>query len=400
MTGKLRRHLLHGAPGVETLLPSDDAFLWLRAGEGVAGWGHRQRVAVGAGPARFERAHDALSEAFGHTRYEEDAPPVAFGSFTFDPLSASSVLEIPEVVVRRRAGTTWAVAAESPEVTAELRPAHGHDFRLRYAGSTVDELEWLDAVASAVKEIGDSELEKVVLARDVRVWSKEPFDVRILLRRLAERFPECYTFSCSGLVGATPELLIGRQDDEVTSLVLAGSARRGTSEDEDDAIGAELLSSAKEVSEHLPSVGSVATVLGPLCRIFDVGQPHLLKLANVQHIATRVSGRLAEPLTALQLAGKLHPTAAVCGSPTYAALGAIRRLERMDRGRYAGPVGWVDANGDGGFGIALRCMEIDGAKGRLFAGGGIVPASEPEAELEETRLKLRAVLAALEGSST
>jgi menaquinone-specific isochorismate synthase len=324
---------------------------------------------------------------------------VAFGSFTFDPDDADSVLVVPEVVVHRRAGAMWAVSEAAPALRDVAESIEAHDFRLRYAGSSMPETGWLEAVALAVKEIEATELDKVVLARDIKVWSKEPFDVKVLLARLAQRFPECYTFSCAGLVGATPELLVGRYGDSASSLVLAGSARRGASHEEDDAIGARLLASAKDVSEHTPSVASVTEALGPVCKNLDVGAPHLLKLANVQHIATRITGHLAKPLSALQLAGRLHPSAAICGAPTLVALGAIRRLEGMKRSRYAGPVGWVDANGDGEFGIALRCMEVEGAAGRLFAGGGIVAASEPEAELEETRLKFRAVLAALEGAA-
>jgi menaquinone-specific isochorismate synthase len=197
-------------------------------------------------------------------------------------------------------------------------------------------------------------------------------------------------------VGATPELLIRRRGASVESLVLAGTARRAAVEADDAAVGAELLSSAKDNREHEFAVDSVALVLAGVCDDLTVDDgPFLLKLANVQHLATRVRGRLAEPLSALELAGRLHPTAAVCGTPRAEAEGLIRRLEGMERGRYAGPVGWVDAAGDGEFGIALRCAEVNGARARLFAGNGIVADSRPEAELEETRLKLRAMQSAL-----
>lgn len=396
---KLQRFEVPGAPSLSNVLEGDDAFLWMRQGDGLAAWGEAIDVPVEHGPSRFEAAQDALRVAFESVEHEPSNPPVAFASFTFDPSEDGSVISIPSTVMHRRAGRTWAVSGSEPDLAPrEVHDHDSHDFRLRYAGSTISEMEWLDAVAGAVKEIGDSELEKVVLARDVHVWSKEPFDLRVLLARLATRFPECYTFACRGLVGATPELLVGRRDRSVTSLVLAGSARRGATEHEDDVIGAGLLASAKDVSEHAPAVGSVVEVLGGFCGDLEVGPPHLLKLANVQHIATRVTGFLEDDLSALQLAGHLHPTAAICGAPTPLALEAIHRFEGMERGRYAGPVGWVDAAGNGEFGIALRCMEIDGTKGRLFAGGGIVSASEPEAELEETRLKFRAVLAALEGA--
>jgi menaquinone-specific isochorismate synthase len=229
------------------------------------------------------------------------------------------------------------------------------------------------------------------------VWARAPLDRRLLAARLSKRFPECYTFIFRTLVGATPELLVRRTGRSVESLVLAGSARRGRDEAEDEEVGAALLSSEKDVGEHRFSVESVTDVLDGVCDELSSEGPFLLKLANVQHIATRVTGNRRGDHSALEIAGLLHPTAAVCGAPRAAAMDAIRRLEKMDRGRYSGPVGWVDANGDGEFGIALRCADVDGTRARLFAGNGIVADSRPEAELEETRLKLRAMQDALSG---
>jgi menaquinone-specific isochorismate synthase len=239
-------------------------------------------------------------------------------------------------------------------------------------------------------------LEKVVLARDLFVWAKEELDNRLLAARLAHRFPECFVFVHETLVGATPELLVRRTGDVVESLVLAGTARRDPLAHGDAMVGEALLSSEKDGREHLLAVESVTGVLENVCHDLTVDDaPSLLKLANVQHLATRVTGRLSRPLSALELAGRLHPTAAVCGTPRADAGRMIRRLEGIERGRYAGPVGWVDALGDGEFGIALRCAEVHGTRARLFAGAGIVAESTPEAELEETRLKLRAMQSAL-----
>jgi menaquinone-specific isochorismate synthase len=181
----------------------------------------------------------------------------------------------------------------------------------------------------------------------------------------------------------------------VESLVLAGSIRRGINNSEDERLGRALLDSAKDGREHEISVGDVSAVLGELCTGLEVGDPGLLKLANVQHIATTVQGALAEPRSALEVAAALHPTAAVCGQPRSDAMAMIRRLEGMDRARYSGPVGWVDAAGNGEWGIALRCAEIDGGSARLFAGAGIVAGSTPEGELDETRIKLQAMQSAL-----
>jgi menaquinone-specific isochorismate synthase len=252
-----------------------------------------------------------------------------------------------------------------------------------------------------VARIRAGELHKVVLARDLRAVASSVIDVRMLLARLAARYPGCYTFSCAGLAGATPELLIRRQGQEVSSLVLAGTAPRGGSPAQDDAFGSGLLASAKDVEEHGYAAADVRGTLEPLCAELSVAaQPSLLRLANVQHLATRLTGRLAgEPGTgpsALALAAALHPTAAVCGTPAAAALDLIRELEGMDRGRYGGPVGWVDAAGNGEWGIALRCAVLAGPRARLFAGCGIVSDSKPEAELAEAQSKFRPVQQAIE----
>ena len=262
----------------------------------------------------------------------------------------------------------------------------------------MSELRWLEIVAEAVAAIEDGELDKVVLARDLLVWSKGGFDLRILAGRLATLYPQCFTFVFEGLIGATPELLVRRRGQDVESLVLAGSAARGRDEAADETLGLDLLHSVKDLDEHRPAVESVRSVLAEMCSELESdAEPFLLKLANVQHLASNLRGRLASAVSALELAGRLHPPAAICGTPTPAALELIHSLEGMERARYSGPVGWVSASGDGEWGIALRCAEMNGGRGRLFAGSGIVKGSLPEAKLEETRLKLRAMQAALEG---
>jgi menaquinone-specific isochorismate synthase len=252
-----------------------------------------------------------------------------------------------------------------------------------------------------VTAIRAGQLSKVVLARDLQARAAALIDPRLLLARLAARYPDCYAFSCAGLVGATPELYIRRTGGRVASLVLAGTAPRGGSPPEDDALGAGLLASAKNVEEHGYAVAAVRAALAPLCAELSVAPaPALLRLANVQHLATRVTGVLAAPAgglpSALALAAVLHPTPAVCGTPRAAALQMIRDLERMDRGRYAGPVGWVDAAGNGEWGIALRCAAVDGPRARLFAGCGIVADSDPAAELAEAQAKFRPVQQAID----
>jgi menaquinone-specific isochorismate synthase len=389
-----------------SIVPADGGFCWLRHGEGLVASGEIARVPVGTGARRFEEATERLEDIFSSMEVSDEVGvpgtgPVAFGSFTFDPEVEGSVLVIPRVVAGLRGSDSWitTIGEQRSEQASPVPDVDRHDFKIRYAGSSISEVAWLEAVAKAAAVVESGDLEKVVLARDVKIWSKEPFDLSVLVRRLAARFPECFTFCCDGFVGSTPELLLRSTGSRVESLVLAGSARRGATDAEDAALGASLLQSTKDLSEHEPAVRSVVDVLIPLCSAVEVpNEPELLRLQNVQHLASPVTADLEESLSSMSLAGRLHPTAAVCGLPRNDALDYIREVEGLDRGRYAGPVGWVDANGDGEWGIGLRCAEIDGARGRLFAGAGIVGDSKPEMELEETRLKLRAMMSALESA--
>jgi menaquinone-specific isochorismate synthase len=383
-------------------LPGPDGFAFLRHGEGMIGWGEAAKIEVGHGAGRFTHASAALAARFSQAEVTDEVRlpgtgPVAFGSFTFDPLADGSVLVVPRVVLGRRGGRAWLTVIG--EGSAQVRPPQALPApgRIRYAGTTISELRWMEAVDATLRAISAGELDKAVLARDVLVWAEQPLDPRALVHRLTERFPDCFAFACRGLVGATPELLIRRTGTVVESVPLAGSTRRGRDRNEDGRLGEALLASAKDRAEHQLAADSVRAALAPLCaRLEADAGPWLLRLDNVQHLATRFRGVLARPLPSLDLAGSLHPTAAVCGTPTAAALDRIRALELMDRGRYAGPVGWTDARGDGEWGIALRCAEVDGPRARLFAGAGIVAGSLPEGELEETRLKLRAMQSALE----
>jgi len=386
-------------------VPDGSGPVWLHDGDGLVGLGEAARFEIAPGPERFERAQAALASFFSsctvHDEVEElGSGPVAFGAFTFDRDAPGSALVVPQIMLGSRGGRRWVTAVDGapPPPLRPSLPAAAPTERIRYAGSTMSELRWLEIVAEAVAAIEEGKLDKVVVARDLLVWSKTGFDLQVLAGRLAARYQQCFTFVFDGLVGATPELLVRRRDSDVESLVLAGSAARGRDEAADEALGRALLHSVKDLDEHRPAVESVRSVLCEVCSQLQSGdEPFLLKLANVQHLATKLRGRLAYPVSALELAGRLHPTAAICGAPTLAALELIHSLEGMERARYSGPVGWISASGDGEWGIALRCAELNGGRGRLFAGSGIVRGSLPEAELEETRLKLRAMQAALEG---
>lgn len=376
---------------------------WVRRGDGLVGWGEAARVVLPAGPDRFAAGEKWLRGIFDSANVIDPVGVpgsglVAFGSFTFDPASEGSVLVVPRAVLGRRAGTAWFTTVGDGRdplipVRPELTPAE-----VRWQDGSLTALQWERAVATAVGRIRAGELGKVVLARDLRAAAEQPIDMRVLLRRLASRYPDCYTFSCGGLVGATPELLIRRDGNQISSLVLAGTTPRGSCAEEDATLGAAMLASAKDVEEHRYAVASVRDVLAGLCARLSVEpRPSLLALANVQHLATRITGELSDDRSALSVAAALHPTAAVCGTPTEAAMELIRELEGMDRGRYAGPVGWIDGQGNGDWGIALRCAEIDGPRARLFAGCGIVADSDPEAELAEAQPKFRPMQYALEG---
>ena len=259
--------------------------------------------------------------------------------------------------------------------------------------------EWKHAVAEAIARIGAGDVEKVVLARDLQARTSKPIDPRLLLSRLAERYPGCWTFSVDGLLGATPEMLIKLERGLVTSRVLAGTIRRSEDDEHDLALAASLARSSKDLEEHEYAVRSVAEALAPYCTTTNVPEsPFVLHLANVMHLATDVTAVLADGATSLQLAAALHPSAAVCGTPTEAAAALIEEVEGMDRDRYAGPVGWLDAHGDGEWGLALRCARLDPVDPhalRLFAGCGVVAGSDPEAELAESNAKLLPIREAL-----
>ncbi|MCA1834116.1 MAG: isochorismate synthase MenF [Actinomycetota bacterium] len=385
---------IDAAPDLVSMVRGLGAYVWVREGDGFVAWGQAASINPGAGPERFERASSRLASLFDIASIEDDVlrpgtGPIAYASYTFDPSTAGSRLVVPAVVVGRAGGECWVTVNG---IVGD--PVDEHAAAVGHAERVVSEEAWMRAVARVRDQIRGGWLEKVVLARAVTVHGS--FDPRAIAGALAEVYPQCYTYCFDGLVGASPELLCRRTDALVESLVLAGTTRRSDDIAEDERLGATLFASSKERSEHELAVGTVRDVLSLMCSELKVEtEPSLLGLANVQHLATHLRGDLAEPATALEIAGRLHPTAAVCGVPTHDALALIRSLEGFDRGRYAGPIGWVDSRGDGEFAIALRCAEISQNEARLFAGNGIVADSDPAAELAETELKLRAVRSAM-----
>ena len=384
--------------------PDDQRFAFVQGDEGVVGWGVAARIPVGTGPDRFARARERLSAL------TDGASPVAFASFTFDEDEDSSILIVPQVTIVRRNGVTRRIVVDGAAV-GPSEVSHGADVGLqadasaevtadrpRYAGSTVRDDHWLEAVGTAIGRIRAGALQKVVLARDVHLWSRRPFDTDRVLADLAERFPSCTTFLVDHLVGASPELLLRRDGMTIRSRVLAGTAARGTDPEDDLALGAALLASTKDRHEHDLALRSAVAALAPTCTDLTFPDaPSLVRLDNVQHLGSDLVGTLRSDgdTHVLALLARLHPTAAVGGAPRAEAVAAIRELEGMSRGRYAGPVGWCTPDGDGEFAIALRCAEVRGDRARLFAGAGIVAGSLPEEELTETWLKLRAMTGVL-----
>jgi menaquinone-specific isochorismate synthase len=395
-----------------SLLPRSSPLAWVRRGAGLVGWGTAARVDT-KGPQRFADAEDwwrGVVDA-AVVRDEVDLPGsglVAFGSFAFADEPGSSTLVVPEVAVGRRGDTWWVttigrgtlpgVPGRVQAAASEERAAAPRD--VVFVDGARSGAEWELVVADAVRRIASGGLEKVVLARDLVAESTSEIDVRWPLQQLAETYPSCWTFHIDGLFGATPEMLVRRERGLVTSRVLAGTIRPTGDDDHDLALAASLARSSKDLEEHEYAVRSVADALAPHCTSMNVPEtPFVLHLPNVMHLATDVTGvvhRGPSVTTALGLASALHPSAAVGGTPTAEAVALIGEIEGMERGRYAGPVGWIDAAGDGEWGIALRCGEVEGTRVRLFAGCGIVADSDPEAELAESQAKLVPVRDALE----
>jgi menaquinone-specific isochorismate synthase len=386
-------------------LDSRDPLLWLRKGEGIAGLGEALRLDF-SGPDRIADASAAWRETVAAATVRDDVRTpgtglVAFGTFAFDDEStATSTLIVPEVIIGRRGNRSWITRITrtgEPTETARPRPtAFGDEYRLTLLPGTLSPDGYRSAVASAVDRIREHGLSKVVLARDLRGHLPLESDLRRALVELALGYPDCWTFAVDGLVGSSPETLVRVHHGTVTARVLAGTISRGGDAASDKAAAAELTASAKDQGEHSFAVTSVMDALRPhSADLAASDEPFTLKLPNLWHLATDIAGMLSDGSSSLDLAASLHPTAAVAGTPRDDAIALIRELEPFDRGRYAGPVGWVGGDGDGEWAIALRCAQVT-PTGDLtaYAGAGIVADSDPERELAETIMKFRPIVEA------
>jgi salicylate biosynthesis isochorismate synthase len=360
--------------------------------------------------------------------------PVAVGGFAFAPAGgrsphwqdfAPASLVVPELAIVRRERhgqrdvRMTLTALASPDDTPEgllarlqrrlgelhckslplLDPAPSGRFQV---ASAMPPEHYEAAVGSAVERIAAGELRKVVLAREVHVHAPRPYDPAAVFGVLREEFPSCFVF-CVGrgeatLIAASPELLVRREGHRVSTLALAGSTRRSADPAVDDHLGEQLLRDESYREEHAIVARRIERTLRPhAIWVTTAPEPELVRIANIQHLATPIRAQLAAPMDALELAELMHPTPAVGGEPLRAAAPVIPALEGLDRGWYCGPVGWTDATGDGEFCVALRCALLRGDVARCFAGNGIVRDSDPAAELAETEIKLQALLPLLAG---
>ena len=407
-----------------------------RARAAVAGFG--EAIAIEArGERRFETVAErwrALAAAASDSDSEPSGGPIALGGFAFAPDGGGAPhwagfepasLTVPEVAIsRRRRGAepsvqlTLAAAACPDDMPEELLSRLERRLReLRMAplplldpaptgrfqvASAMPPAHYEGAVGRAVELIRAGELQKIVLAREVQVHAPRAHDPAAIFGVLREEFPSCFCF-CVGrgdatLIAASPELLVRREGQRVSTLALAGSTRRSADPAVDAHLGEQLLRDASYREEHAIVARRIERMLRPhAIWVASPPEPELVRIANIQHLATPIRAQLAAPMEALDLAGLMHPTPAVGGEPLSRAAPLIPALEGLDRGWYSGPVGWTDAAGDGEFCVALRCALLRGGGARCYAGNGIVRDSDPARELAETEVKLQALLPLLSG---
>lgn len=371
---------------------------FVRGGDGLVGVEELLRFEL-SGPDRLAEARAAWEALAQAAEVDDDVQAmgtglVAFGTFAFaDDSASTSVLIVPRVVHGRRGDDAWTTRiAIGDKPWPEPQPPRDVDeMRVSLSPGTIEPADYERIVEEAVGRIREGALEKVVLARDVEGVLPAGADVRSVLLGLRRRYPDAMTYAVDGLVGASPEMLVAAHGGRFFTRVLAGTAARGATAELDGAIAEELAQTAKDLAEHRFAADSAMQALATLSPDARASEPFPLQMPNLWHLATDIAGRLSGSV--LEAVEALHPTAAVAGTPRRAALALLAELESVDRGRYAGPVGWVDGDGGGEWAIALRGAQI-GADHRIraFAGAGIVAASDPAAELAETDIKLRPIV--------
>jgi len=364
----------------------------------LRGWGRALTIEV---PAPWVDHLDVVTAALDAIEVDDRVGstaatgPVAFAALPFDR-SARARFVVPAVLHGATPdGTYWTTVIDGAD---ELEPEPGMPDPTRVEVCSVRSPDdWCAAVDDARTRIVAGALRKVVLARELLVTADRPIDASAIAARLAVAHPASLRFCVDGFVGASPELLVSRFGDVVRAQPMAGTTVRTGDAALDSHRAAELLASEKNRTEHQITIDMVHETVLPWCSYLDSEpSPSVVAAGPVQHLATLVEGRLSQPTpSVLDLVAALHPTPAVGGWPRPAALELIAELEGVDRGRYAGPVGWVDRDGNGAWAVGIRSAEIVGATARVFAGVGVVADSDPAAELEETRTKFAATLGAL-----
>ena len=333
--------------------------IWAHEGRALIGLGQVRVFDPGTGPDRYEKALVALRES---------GMPVGYASFTFDPEREGSVVLVPERVAE----------VDIDDLRSSDSPVPAG--RVETDGSR----SWMNGIRQAMRALESGALEKVVLSRQVGAHFDEEVPPLAVVTRLHDAQPACYTFAVDGLIGASPELLVSFTDGYVTSLALAGTA-----------IAEDGLQSQKIEREHRYTASSVEQALVEHVTDLNKETSRVVTFGEIKHLASRFEGRAVAGTSVLSVLASLHPTAAVAGTPRDRAVSLIREIEPTGRGRYAGPVGWFDTDGEGEFAIALRCGLIQGRDVTLYAGGGIVVGSDASSEFDETELKLRPMRRAL-----
>jgi menaquinone-specific isochorismate synthase len=413
------RRELERAGGGLLALAGEDGFVWRSPAGTLVTAGAAARIPVPTGPRRLERLAAAVQSLLGEPAATDGTPapppaargspalPLAAGAIPFDDHTRGELV-VPALVLEPAAdgglhASGIALGADPPD------PA-GAAARLAAAATAAQwpqqmtvssswaRTRWRAAVETILRAIEAGRLDKAVLAREVVVEAERPFGRAAVLGRLAARAAGSYLYASGGFVGASPELLVARHGRLASSRPLAGTVPRGATPAEEARRQAWLRSSAKEALEHRLVVEAVAGALAKAAERVEVAATGVVRLPTVAHLATAITAGLGETApSALDLVALLHPTPAVAGTPREAALDMLAALEPASRGQYGGPVGWMDAAGDGEWAVALRCATLTGPQARLLAGAGIVTGSDPDAEWDETASKLQAMLEVLTG---
>ena len=380
---------------------------FVRNGQGLVGFGEAARFEA-SGSKRIAELAASWREQVEQAEITDPLQVqgtglVGFGSATFSPDSLlSSLLIVPRIILGTRDGRSW-ITKITPEGETEPTSdfyatalSYRENPKLSFVEGAMTSAGFLKQAEKAISMIRSGKIQKVVLAREIMAQLPDGFDIRSGLSSLAKRYPSCWVYSVDGNFGASPELLVRVSHGQVSARVLAGTTSRGDSPESDVQKSIFLVASEKNLAEHRFAVDSMVDALSPFCETVDSDEkPFGLALPDLWHLASDVYGKLKNNISVLDLAAFLHPTAAVAGTTRQAAQALIAELEPFDRGGYAGPVGWIGADGDGEWAIALRGGYIEENVLTAFAGCGLVADSEPSAELEETELKFAPVRSAL-----